>query len=66
MILVLKIGIRFRNFVRLRGEAIVARGSRTDITRPPPPPPRTNFIFRYPRDINRATGIKATIKFYLG
>ena len=35
MILVLKIGIRFRNFVRLRGEAIVARGSRTDITRPP-------------------------------
>lgn len=38
MILVLKIGIRFRNFVRLRGEAIVARGSRTDITRPPPPP----------------------------
>lgn len=38
MILVLKIGIRFRNFVRLRGEAIVARGSRTDITRPPPLP----------------------------
>lgn len=44
MILVLKIGIRFRNFVRLRGEAIVARGSRTDITRPPPPPPLEQIL----------------------
>lgn len=44
MILVLKIGIRFRNFVRLRGEAIVARGSRTDITRPPPSPPLEQIL----------------------
>lgn len=44
MILVLKIGIRFRNFVRLRGEAIVARGSRTDITRPPPPLPLEQIL----------------------